>query len=606
MSDQTQEVRRQPGNDRCLRCGDSPATPTPATSAPALGNHRLTRRSVLGRALAIGITIALPSTILAACGGDDDDEPAATPTTGTSATPTTAAAAATPSAAEPESGRGGSIVVARTYDGDSLDPHRTARTDEFFRNLYDPLVARNPQFEFEGVVSESWEVSEDGLEYRFKIRDGMTFHDGSPVTAQDVKYTWDRASNPADPSLVMGFLEPFDSAELVDPSTVALLLKTPVASFLAGLTTTFWGVLPEKIVEERGTTFGIDPVGSGPWKFQEWILNEQLTLVPYADYVQTRTYVENPGGPLADELVFRTIPEEATQVAAFQTGEVNVMTLPSHEVENFQGDAEYQVFAHPTSGCISMLQFASLPTTDGSFEVKAPLDDLRTRQAVAHALNVEQLIDSVFGGFYGRIYGPIATGWFAYDPAIKEFGYPYDPERAMALLDEAGWVDENDDGVREKDGEDLELLLRVANYAGQSESAQVFQNQLGLVGIKVNLEVLESGAAYDSLTENTHDLFIDQSCWNDPDVLNYLATISYGVGNYQREDYIALITEAQQINDQPTRKDLYFDASKMMLSDLPMIPLWSATTVDSASAEVVGMEFDMDNYPIWEDVYIKA
>ena len=437
----------------------------------------LSRRGLLR----VGVVAASATTLaplLAACGGGSDKatatKPAATsaaasPTTGTTgaASPTTGssgAASPTAGSASPTSGssgaaptattvtlpptatkgvvvegKGGKIVAVRQNDSDSLDPQRTILGDSYnvFRNIFDPLVTIAPSLEFEPVIAEKYSISDDGLTYAFTIRKGMKFHDGSDVTAADVKYTFDRATNPDAPSQAVSFIDAFDHADLIDADNVNLVLKTANAPFLSNVAVEYFGILPQAATDAAGDDFGTNPVGSGPWKFKEWIQGEQATLEANADYTQVRSFVNGKGGPAADQLIFRAIPENQTQIAAFQTGEVNVMILlPNTEYKNFKDDPDYQVFVDPGSTEISAIEFATLPPAGdpGDAVYKPPFDDLKLRQAVAYGIDADEIIDKIYFGLAQRAYGPMPTGLFAFDPDIEQFGYHFDPTRPTACL----------------------------------------------------------------------------------------------------------------------------------------------------------------------------
>jgi len=614
----------------------------------------ITRRRFLraGTALA-GSMLVVP--LLAACGGDDDDneaatatKPAASPTTsgGTAASPTTAtsaspttgsssasptgagsaptattAAAATPTtaAAQPtategstgEAGSGGSLITVHANDSDSLDPQRTVLGDSavVFDNLYDTLVSKTPDLTFEGLIAEKFTISDDGLNYDFTIRKGLTFHDGSDLTADMVKYTFDRGTDPANPSQAASFISAYDHAELLDADNVRLVLKEPNAPFVANIAVSYFGILPQAAVEAKGDDFGKSPVGSGPWMFDEWIEGEQITLKPYADYINYRTWVDNKGAPRADELVFRVIPETQTQVAAFETGEINSMlTVPASEYPNFKDNEDYQVIVAEGGTSITSVEFQTIKPPEGQApgdaQFKPPFDDLKIRQSVAYAIDADSIINEVLNGLAQRDFGPMPTGLYQYDPAIEEFGYAYDPDKANSLLDEAGWT-MGGDNVREKDGNKLEVKFWVWSGGNEEKIAQVWQNQLGEVGMKLNIETLDIGTMVARLPEGANDINYMQVGWPEADILFVLTSFDWGVGRYQPKDYIDLITQARQTSDQDERKKLYFDAQKLFLEDLPWVPMWTELAVTAVRKEVKGFHVGADLNPIWVDSWVE-
>lgn len=580
--------------------------------------RRLNRRSFLRMtALAAGTAAVVP--LLAACGGDDDPTatpaPAATPapeaTQAPDATPGTEPEATATTAAEPtqppaSGGRGGRLIHVRSADADSLDPQRTVAGASWlvFSNIFDTLISKNMDLEFEGLIAESWEISDDGLEYTFNIRDGMTFHDGSPVNAEAVAFTFERAANPDAPAQALGFINAFEASELVDDNTVLITLSEPSAPFMSNIAVAYFGILSPAGVELHGADFGTNPVGSGPWMFSEWREGEQITLVPFPDYVNPRSYVANKGAPLADELVFRVIPEAGTQIAAMETGDANHIVLPNSELRNFENDPNYSILYYQGGTNIFYVEFATEQEEDGSAIFLPPFDDLRVRQAVAHAINADEIVDVVLEGIGDRNFGFMPTGIFAYDPAIEEHGYAFDLDRANELLDEAGWALSGN--VRQKDGESLEVTMWSYADPTLERAIQVIQAQLAQAGIQVNLEVLDIGTMIARLPENAHNMDIISVGWPEADILYIMADIGWGVGNYNPPDYMELIDEARRVTDLEERKALYFEAQKLALEDVMAVPLWTSITMIMSRAEVQGFYLGPDNINVWVDAWVES
>jgi peptide/nickel transport system substrate-binding protein len=570
----------------------------------------LSRRSFLRMtAVAAGTAAVVP--LLAACGDDDPTAtpaPAATPAAATTpgaepAATATPAAEATPAPAA--EGRGGRLIHVRTADSDSLDPQRTVAGASWlvFSNIYDTLITKDMDLAFEGCIAESWEISEDGLEYTFNIRDGMTFHDGEPVTAEAVQFTFERAANPDAPAQALGFINAFESSDLVDEDTVLIRLSEPSAPFMSNIAVAYFGILSPTGVETHGAAFGTNPVGSGPWMFHEWREGEQITLVPFPDYQNPRSYVSNKGAPLADELVFRVIPEAGTQIAAMETGDANHIVLPNSELRNFENNPGYSILYYQGGTNIFYVEFATEQEDDGSPIFLPPFDDLLVRQAVAHAINADEIVDVVLEGIGDRNYGFMPTGIFAYDPAIEEHGYAHDLDRANELLDEAGWTLSGN--VRQKDGQSLEVTMWSYADPTLERAIQVIQAQLAQAGIQVSLEVLDIGTMIARLPENSHNMDIISVGWPEADILYIMADIGWGVGNYNPPDYMELIDEARRVTDLDERKELYFEAQKLALEDVMAVPLWTSITMIMTREEVQGFYLGPDNINVWVDAWVE-
>lgn len=587
-----------------------------------LSQRGLTRRSLLRMsAIAAGAIAVTP--LLAACGDDDEDEPTAT-TAPADATETPAEEDGDeeePTEEEPEETEeeepepteppadgagGGRLVHVRSSDSDSLDPHRTVAGPSWlvFSNIYDTVIGKNMDLEFEPLIAESWEISDDGLDYTFVIREGMMFHDGTPVDAEAVKFTFDRLIDPEQGAPGRGWIQAFVGSDLVDDNTLIMHLEEPFSPFMSNISVEYFGVISPTGVETHGADFGTNPVGSGPWIFSEWREGEQITLVPNSDYTNYRSYVSNTGAPLADELVFRVIPDASTQVAAIETGEVNHIALPASEVRNFDGDSDFNLIFTAGGTNIYFLEFVTtLVEGEGMPEFKAPFDDIRVRQAVGHAINMEEIIDTIMEGIGDRNYGLMPTGLFAYDPAIEEFGFAYDPEQAAALLEEAGWTMSGD--VRQKDGASLDFVFWLYSNPTNERVVQVFQSQLAQVGIKINIEVLEIGTMIARLPEGVHDIDLVGVGWPEADILHLISSFEWGFGHYRVDAYMDAITEARQVSDLAERKALYFEAQKVALADAAAIPLWTDLAVIMTRSEMQGFYLGPDNVNVWVDAWIE-
>ena len=522
--------------------------------------------------------------------------------------PTLSGQAAVARPATQDQDGGGRVVFGVTTEADTLDPHATLQVSSstVFANIFDPLVGVDAELRYEGIVAESWEVAADGLSITFILRPDLVFHDGTPLDAAAVKFTFDRLLDPVIAAPAASQLSVLQSTEVVDPRTVRLTLSEPFSPLLQSLGTAYAGILSPTAVEEAGADFGRNPVGSGPFKLGEWRTGEELVLVPFEGYQNPRSYVENKGAPRLDELVYRLIPQPETQLAAFETGEIHHIEVPPQELEDFQANPDYQVIVNDRLPAITYLEFAMLPP-EGEFGAvfKPPFDDLRVRQAIAHAINVDAIIEGVLNGLATRNYGPLPVATFAYNPDIEQFGYAYDQDRARALLEEAGWVDADGDGVREKGEERLDLVFLSINTPTFTLATQVIQSQLAEVGIATTIETLETATFLAQLTEATQDLNLLQFSWPEPDILYLMTDTDFPIGRYRDETFRGLVTEARRVSDLDERSRLYFEASQKLLADAAMVPLWSPQTVVALRSEVGGVTLNPYGAVVPSDLTIE-
>ncbi|HEY7032010.1 MAG TPA: ABC transporter substrate-binding protein [Thermomicrobiales bacterium] len=494
--------------------------------------------------------------------------------------------------------QGGQIVVGRAGDADTLDPHHTLASVSWqtYSNIFDPLVAWTLDRQYEGILAESWEFSADGLELTFHLRQGITFHDGTDFNADAVKFTFDRILDPATQSPLVGFLGTdtvgMKGTEVVDPSTVKITLKGPFSPLLNSLSLANFGILSPTAVQTLGDDFGKKPVGTGPFKFKEWVAGESITLERNPDYQNFHSYDTNKGAPNVDALVFRNLPEEQTRLAAFETGEINLLPgVPAHQVAGYKDNPDVELFTAPGTD-IAFLEFAMSPpdATNGAI-FKPPFDDIRVRQAVAQAIDVDTIIARVLEGLAVRNYGPLPAGNAGYNPDVEQFGYHYDADAANKLLDDAGWV-KGDGGVRSKNGETLKVVFWTWSGGNEERAAQVIQNDLTKVGFDVKFETMEVATFLSRLVEpdSPCTLDLDEWGWPEPDLLFLMSTVNAAFGYYHQPDYYKLISDARAVSDLDRRVQMYFEAMKLMLQDAAMVPLWTTTQVTAARKEVTGFK----------------
>lgn len=249
----------------------------------------------------------------------------------------------------------------------------------------------------EGILAESWDVSEDGMAYTFKLRDGIKFTDGSDFNADAVKFTMDRVRDPETAAPAAGWVSSLSQVNVIDPLMVEMKLAEPFSPFLSNLGIEYFGIISPTAVEKFGEEYGRNPVGTGPFVLQEWVSGEKITLVGNPDHQNFHSYAENKGAPKLDSLNFLNMPESQTQMAAFETGQVNMFGVPPENVRDIEDSGQYQVFRQLSAGSIWFLEYAMEPVPAGETGAtfKAPFDDVRTRQAVAYAINADEMIATV-------------------------------------------------------------------------------------------------------------------------------------------------------------------------------------------------------------------
>ncbi len=485
-----------------------------------------------------------------------------------------AAPAADDAAAEPA--EGGTIVVGIPAGFDRLDPNVTtfSRVGNITMHMTDPLVWQaSPGVYVPGLATE-WEVNEDATEYRFKLREDVTFHDGTPFNAEAVKFTFDRIVDPETQSQsAFSNIGPYKETEVVNDYEVIVRFNTGYAPFLDNLSgTTLVPVSPTAQQAVGNEDWGItDFVGTGPFMFDSMTLNQEIVLVRNPDYNWGPEWLGKTGPANVDQLIYKFIEEPATRTAALETGEINFMDqTPEIDFPSLTENPDITTIqlAQPGSGWALMFNHQNYPTSE-----------LPVRRAMQLAMDRQGMIDTVYNGFGTPACGPLTSVVFCYDASICEM-YPTDLDQANATLEEAGWVDSDGDGIREKDGEPLTIGHYYRADAGNSNAEAAFlKDNMAKIGIDVELNGLSRSGYFDAVRSGQHNT---QGWWDtgtDPDMVRTFFHSSNAGGGTNRNNYIneemdTMIDAAAAEADPAARCELYSDIQKKV-KDEAIMEFWA-------------------------------
>ena len=443
------------------------------------------------------------------------------------------------------------LVLGMALEPPHLDP--TAGAAEaidavVYANVFEGLTRIGSRGEVLPALAESWTISDDGKVYTFKLRSGVKFHDGTDFDAEDAKFSLDRARADDSTNAQKGLFAAIDTVEVIDPATLTVTLKHPQGSFLYNMG---WGdaviVAPESAETNKER-----PIGTGPFKFENWIKGTSLTLVKADGYW---------GNPVALERAeFRIIPDAAAALPALLSGDVQA--LP-----NFQlGDALPQVQSDPRFKVV-------IGSTEGETILainnkKPPFDNLKVRQAIAHVIDRQALIDGASGG----VGTPIGSHFSPANEAYVDLTgtYPYDPAKAKELLKEAGL----------EGGFKTTLKLPPVGYA--RDGGQIIASELRGIGIEAEIIPVEwADWLQQVFTEKNYDLSIVSH--TEPNDIDIYARKDYYF-NYDNPAFDKVIEELNLTSDEAKRNELYGEAQKILADDavngflfqLPKIGIWDA------------------------------
>ena len=518
------------------------------------------------RILTFGLAVVLLIGLLPAC------TPGATPTQAppppTAVPPTAVPPTAVPPTPKPV-GPQGALRVALSGEPASLYIPTTPdiNSDTASSQLYDPLVQLDDQLNIVPSLAESWEVSTDGTEYIFHLRQGVTFHNGDPFTADDVVATWEYGKD-ATTSKWPDRYTIAKTVEKIDDFTVKVTTDGPKPLMLITMWD-FWSIIPKKYMDSVGVAgFEAHPVGTGPFEFVEWVKGDHITYKANPNYWQA-------GLPKAATLTFRFIPDSATRVAAIQTDEIDIVTrLTAEESQSLQTVQGVKTSEHSLSR-IYYIAFNNLTTGLGQ-----PTIDPKVRQAMNYAVDVDGILKALFAGFGKRATGFVATGELGYGN-VQPFAY--DSAKAKQLLTEAGYAN----------GFTMDMACPAGAYSSFEEVCQAIVGNLKDVGITINLNIMESGQYWDlEAKKQLPPLFGD--AWQDPSGEAYNRLFGALGGNdasyssWSDPQIDSLLKSISTEVDATKRKALYEQLQTYMQENPPFIYLYEPFTFEATRDRVTG------------------
>lgn len=436
-----------------------------------------------------------------------------------------------------------SLTIGIDSDAVALDPLRIndTLTMSILSNVYEPLVRMNNDSEIVPALATKWDISDDGRTYTFTLRTDATFHNGDPITAEDVKYSLDAAVESSYTGPYMNFI---DKVEVVDEETVRVTLQYAYSPFLA-LCTTYSQVVKEAFYEEGD--MAKEPIGSGPYKFKSWAQGDRIEFEAYDGYYQ--------GAPAIKNLTYKIIPNSSTATMALESGEIDMsLNVATADIKALQEKDGITLLEDPSSA----FYFIGMNTNVDK------LSDVRVRQAISKAINKQNLIDGALDGYGVPTNTFIAEGVLGYTPDFDPL--PYDVEGAKALMKEAGYPD----GFK----------ISMSIPENRSTHAQIIQADLEKIGIDLTIDILETGKFWDDLENLDYEMMI--MGWSymvmDPDVGYYslykkddMAGNYTGYGNAKTD---GLLAAGRTETDQDKRAEIYAELEEIVQTAAPYVPLY--------------------------------
>ncbi len=495
------------------------------------------------------------------------------------------------------------LVYGLTIVPSGIDPHIFSSSELGIplRSVYDTLVYRDAEsLDFVPGLAEKWDISPDGLTYTFQLRQDVTFHDGTPFNADAVRVNIERilAAGPASLK-ARGLLGPLDKVVVVDPYTVQLVLTGQFAPLLDGLSQPYLGMASPTTLQQYDTdTYQFHQVGTGPYRFVEYIVNDRLVLERNPDYNWGPSVVTNKGVPAVDRITFRFFTDEASRALALQSGDADIMgeVLPT-DARHLSADGQIQLEPVPIPG--QPLQFAFNTAHN-------PTSSLEVRQALILATDRQSIIQTVFQGLSPIAYGPLSAVTRFYDPAIQG-RYAYDPVQAVALFNSTGWVDTDGDGIRDIDGKPIELTIVVPPWGLTPQVAQLIQDQWQTtLQIKVNIKQVASFPMLaDAARSGEYDIISLNFFGLDPYLLNdfYLSSGSLNWSHVADPELDGWLETAQATLDDSARSALYTLVQERIMDQALILPVRDYVNLNGERPGIFGLHYDAQGwFPYLTDI----
>ncbi len=455
------------------------------------------------------------------------------------------------------------LMVAQGADAKSLNPQASndSVSSAVSKQIYNTLFSQDEDMNITPALAESYELLEDGKVLKLKLREGVLFHNGEEFKAVDVKYTLDNALVSPDVAHIVG---PIESVVIDSDYEVTITLEYSFAPILAHLSHTAISILNEKAVTEAGDAYGLDVVvGTGPYQFVSWTVGDRIELTRFDDYWDGVGATEN--------ITFRSIPEDSSRFLELESGGIDIAyAIAPSDIER----------AESTEG-IELVRSANFSNSYVGFNTqKEPFDNVKVRQAINLALDIETIVEVVYYGAGSVATGPIGQKVWGYNGDVDSYGY--DVEAAKALLAEAGYPD------------GFSTTIWTNDNAQRIMIAEIVQNQLREIGIEVAVEKLEWATYLDGTSAGQHEMFILGwvAVTGDPDYAMYACFHSdtHGAsGNrtfYANDKVDELLDLARSTADQDEREAAYKEVQEIVVEEAPWIFTWEGEELTAVASHV--------------------
>jgi peptide/nickel transport system substrate-binding protein len=479
---------------------------------------------------------------------------------------------------------GDALVVGSIGEPSTLIPilATDSASHEVAGHVYSGLIRYDKNLKLEGVLAESWDISPDGLTITFHLRKGVQWHDGHPFTSRDVLYTYHVIIDPNTPTAYADAFKQVKTAEAPDLFTFRVTYSKPFAPALES-----WAmeILPAHLLERKDITkseLARRPVGTGPYRFREWVPGQQVVLESNHDYFEGRPYI--------DRYAYRIIPDTSTMYMELKSGGLDFMGLSPVQ---FKRQTDTPQFLSR----FNKYRYLAFAYTYLGYNLRHPLfSDRRVRQALTSAINKEEIIQGVLLGMGQVAHGPYKPGTWACNSGVKDFAY--NPDRARQLLAEAGWREKNADGILTKEGKPFSFtILTNQGNAERLKTALIIQQRLKAVGVEVKIRVVEWASFLKNFIDkgDFEAIILGWTIGQDPDLFDVWHSSKTGpkelnfIG-FKNAEVDRLLEEGRGTFDMEKRRQAYWRIQEILAEEQPYTFLYVPDALPVVNARFRGIE----------------
>jgi peptide/nickel transport system substrate-binding protein len=488
-----------------------------------------------------------------------------------------------------------------------IDPHlhTSDSIGIILRQIYDTLVYRHPDtLEIVPGLAQSWDISADGLEYTFYLREDVVFHDGTPFTAQTIADNLQRILNPATGSQrSQQLLGSIVSYQVLDTYTIKLTLSRPFEPLLDSLSQVYLSIASPTAFNTYSDSilrYQFHQVGTGPFQLVEYVPEDRIVLRRNLNYQWYPSFYAPPTTNAVQEIEFRHYQDATTRLDALRQGNIQVMAgLLPVDARSVANDLDIVVIPTAISG--QPLQFFFNTASE-------PTANLAVRQALAYAANRTSIAETIYGGFSPVAWGPISATTLFYNRGVRNV-YAYNLQQAQTLLTQAGYVDENGDGFLEKNGETLLITVVHSPQNLLPEVAEFLKEQWESIGVQVQLRpVPGQSAVLEIAAEGDYNLIALHQSGFDPYILNqnFISGMPQNWSSFSTPELDTILLEALQTRDLDQRRLSYGRAQAIIMEQALVLPISDVVILNAHTANIQGLRYDPYGSPLLFNVTINS